>query len=104
VIRQFDLIDNPSPRSRTVAPFLAVIQSHLYDESPTLLVAPMLGMASTTALTKVSLAVSHNREDYVLMLSELGAISRPTAAIVRGSLLPYEDDIRRALDRLFTGF
>ena len=104
MIRQFDLIDNPSPRSRIVAPYLAVIQSHLYDEGPTLLVAPMLRMASTTALTKVSLAVSHNRQDYILMLSELGAISRPTVTIVRGSLLPSEDDIRRALDRLFTGF
>ncbi|WP_269513775.1 CcdB family protein [Brevundimonas subvibrioides] len=104
MIRQFDLIDNPSLRSRIVAPFLVVVQSHLYDEGPTLLVAPMLRMASTAVLTRVSLAVSHQHQEYILMLSELGAINRPTAAIVRGSLLPYEDDIRRALDRLLTGF
>ena len=104
MIRQFDLIDNPSSRSRVIAPFLMVVQSHLYDEGSTLLVAPLLGMASAAVLTRVSLTVSHDRRDYILMLSELGAIRRPTVAVVRGSLLAYEDDIRRALDRLFTGF
>ena len=104
MIRQFDLIDNPSSRSRVIAPFLMVVQSHLYDEGSTLLVAPLLGMASAAVLTRVSLSVSHDRRDYILMLSELGAIRRPTVAVVRGSLLAYEDDIRRALDRLFTGF
>lgn len=104
MIRQFDLIDNPSSRSRVIAPFLMVVQSHLYDEGSTRLVAPLLGMASAAVLTRVSLTVSHDRRDYILMLSELGAIRRPTVAVVRGSLLAYEDDIRRALDRLFTGF
>lgn len=104
MIRQFDIIDNPSPRSRAIAPFLAVIQAHLYDEGPTLLVAPLLKMASAMALTNVSLTVSYERQPYILMLSELGAIGRPTAAVVRGSLAAHEDDIRRGLDRLFTGF
>ena len=81
-----------------------VIQSHLYDEGSTLLVAPLLGMALTAVLTRVSLTVVHERQTYILMLSELGAIRRPAATSVRGSLLSYEDDIRRALDRLFTGF
>lgn len=104
MIRQFDVIDNPSPRSRVIAPFVAVVQSHLYDEGPTLLVAPLLRMAPAAVLTKVSLTVLLDRQAYILMLSELGAISRLTAAVVRGSLTAYEDDIRRALDRLFTGF
>lgn len=104
MIRQFDRVDNPSPQSRTIAPFLMVVQSHLYEEGATLLVAPLLRMASKAVLTKVSLAVSHERQMYILMLSEMGAIRRPTAAIVRGSLIAHEDDIRRALDRLFTGF
>ncbi|MDP3403864.1 MAG: CcdB family protein [Brevundimonas sp.] len=104
MIRQFDLVDNPSPQSRVIAPFLMVVQSHLYEEGPTLLVAPLLRMDSNAVLTKVSLAVSHERQTYILMLSEMGAISRRTVTIVRGSLLAHEDDIRRALDRLFTGF
>lgn len=104
MIRQFDLIDNPSPRSRPVAPLVMVIQSHLYDEGPTLLVAPLFQMDPAALVTKVSLQVRHDDVSYILMLSELGAIDRKVASRVRGSLLPYEDDIRRALDRLFTGF
>ncbi len=67
------------------------------------MVAPLIQMASTAVLTKVSLLVLNDRQHYILMLSELGAISRPAAPLVRGSLVAYEDDIR-ALDRLLTGF
>lgn len=87
MIRQFDVIDNASPRSREIAPFVMAIQSHLYDEGSTLLVAPLLIMASTAVLTRVSLTVLHGCQDYILMLSEIGAIRRPQAAVVRGSLL-----------------
>lgn len=81
-----------------------VVQSHLYDEGPTLLVAPLFQMTPAAVMTKVSLPVVHNGVGYILMLSEMGAIDRKSAGAVRGSLLNYEDDIRRALDRLFTGF
>ena len=81
-----------------------VIQSHLYDEGPTLLVAPLFRMSPAAVLTKVTIQVWHAEVSYILMLSELGAISRRGAGPVRGSLLAHEDDIRRALDRLFTGF
>lgn len=104
MIRQFDLIDNPSQRSRAIAPLVMVVQSHLYDEGPTLLVAPLFQMSPAALLTKVTIPVWHDGVDYILMLSELGAIERRAASKVRGSLLAHEDDIRRALDRLFTGF
>lgn len=104
MIRQFDLIDNPSPRSRPIAPFVMAVQSHLYDEGPTLLVAPLFRMVPAALFTKVSVQVRRNGIDYILMLSELGAIERRAAGVVRGSLLAREDDIRRALDRLFSGF
>lgn len=80
------------------------IQSHLYDEGPTLLVVPLFRMTRAAVITRVTLPVVHDGVGYVLMLSELGAIDRKNAGAVRGSLLAHEDDIRRALDRLFTGF
>ncbi len=104
MIRQFDVIDNPSVRSRAIAPYLVVVQSQFYDETPTILVAPLLKMPRQAVLTRVSLRVEFEREPFVLLLSEIGAIDRrpPTHAV--GSLTRYEDDIRRAIDRLFTGF
>ena len=104
MIRQFDVIDNPSAQSRLIAPFLVVTQSHLYDEGPTLVVAPLLRMPTAAWLTKVSLKVDFNAEPFILMLSEIGAIDRRSAHRPLGSLLVHEDDIRRAFDRLFTGF
>jgi len=103
-MRQFDIIDNPSARSRPVAPYVMVIQSHFFDEGPTILVAPLMRMSREAVLTRVSLAVDFAGAPLILMLSEIGAIDRRPAAHAVGSLIRYEDDIRRALDRLFTGF
>ena len=61
-------------------------------------------MPTAAWLTKVSLKVDFNAEPFILMLSEIGAIDRRSAHRPLGSLLVHEDDIRRALDRLFTGF
>ncbi len=104
MIRQFDVIPNPSARSRPVVPYVVVVQSHLYDEGPTLLVAPLMRMPDAALLSEVSLKVHFLDEPLILMLSELGAIDRQSNFRPLGSLVAYEDDIRRAIDRLFTGF
>jgi toxin CcdB len=104
VIRQYDVVQNPSVRSRPIAPYVAVVQSHFYEEGPTILVAPLLEMGKDALLTKVSLGVQFDGASFILMLSEIGAIDRRAAFRSLGSLVSYEDDIRRALDRLFTGF
>lgn len=104
MIRQFDVIDNPSVRSRSIAPYLIVVQSQFYDETPTILVAPLLKMPMQAVLTSVSLRVAFEGDPFVLLLSEIGAIDRPSTIRPADSLARYDDDIRRALDRLFTGF
>ena len=104
MIRQFDVIDNPSVRSRSIAAYPVVVQSQFYDEIPTILVAPLLKMPMQAVLTRVSLRVEFEGESFVLLLSEIGAIDRRSAPRPAGSMARYEDDIRRALDRLFTGF
>jgi hypothetical protein len=81
-----------------------VVQSHLYDEGATVLVAPLFRMPEEAVLTKVTLRVVHADEAFVLMLSELAALDRRSLGPTRGSLADREDDIRRALDRLLTGF
>ncbi|HZW15819.1 MAG TPA: hypothetical protein VFF66_06150 [Brevundimonas sp.] len=55
-------------------------------------------------LTRVSLRVAFEGDPFVLLLSEIGAVDRRSTTRPAGSLARYEDDIRRALDRLFTGF
>ena len=103
-MRQFDVFPNPSPRSRAAAPFIVLMQSHFVDEMPTALIAPLIREARSGDFTRVSVAVDLNGETLHLSLAEMAPIDR--SGLTRGlaSLRPYEDDIRRALDRLFTGF
>lgn len=104
MIRQFDIVENPSARSRAIAPYVVLLQSHLYDEGLTAIVAPMMMMSAAAALTRVSLPVEVDGTNYILLLSELATVERGALGRRRGSLADREDDIRRALDRLFTGF
>jgi hypothetical protein len=55
-------------------------------------------------MTKVSIRGRHEGQAHFLRLSDLRAIDRLTSGPMRVSLAAGEDEIRRALDRLFTGF
>ena len=83
---------------------VVVLQSHLLAATPTVLVAPLLNDDGRSAYTLISVKVEVNSEPYIVQIAEPAAIDpallkRPTA-----TLSAYEDEIRRALDRLFTGF
>ena len=103
-MRQFDVFPNPSPRSRAAAPFIVLMQSHFVDEMPSALIAPLIRESRSGDFTRVSVLVKLNNEALHLSLAEMAPIARSDLKRSAGSLLPYEDDIRRALDRLFTGF
>lgn len=103
-MRPFDVFPNPSPRSRTAAPFIVLMQSHFVDEMPSALIAPLIRESRSGDFTRVAVSVKLNDEALHLSLAEMAPIRRSDLKRSVGSLLPYEDDIRRALDRLFTGF
>jgi mRNA-degrading endonuclease toxin of MazEF toxin-antitoxin module len=103
-VRQFDVFENPSVRSRAIAPLVVVLQSHLLDDLPTVVVAPLLRTAERPPFTQVGLTVAFDGTDYTLSVAELAATdARPLSRPV-GTLADYEDAIRRALDRVFTDF
>jgi toxin CcdB len=103
-LRQFDVFQNPNERSRRIAPLIVVVQSHLLEELPTVLVAPLLHASERPAYSKVSCAISLGGADYTLSLAELVALDARALAIPVANLVEHEDTIRRALDRVFTGF
>ncbi len=104
MIRQFDVFENPSARSRPVIPYLAIMSSHFLEGIPTVLVAPLVRAAPGDRFTRVSVPVSVRGEELTLSLPEMAPISTKALGPGLGSLSGAEDDIRRALDRLFTGF
>ncbi len=103
-MRQFDVFPNPSPRSRAAAPFIVLMQSHFVDEMPSALIAPLIREPRSGDFTLVSVAVLLNGEPLHLSVAEMAPIARAELKRSTGTLRSYEDDIRRALDRLFTGF
>tara|TARA_R110002051_G_C8483445_1_gene462028 strand:- start:5 stop:316 length:312 start_codon:yes stop_codon:yes gene_type:complete len=103
-MRQFDVFPNPSPRSRVAVPFIVLMQSHFIDRMPTALIAPLIREPRSGDFTRVSAVVRLNHETLYLSLAEMAPILRSSLKRSVGSVTSFEDDIRRALDRLFTGF
>jgi toxin CcdB len=102
-VRQFDLIDNPSERTRAIAPYLLVLQSHLLQRLDTVIVAPVVRDAMRP-LTSIDLSIEFGGEVLNVTLVELFSIEQSLLKTVRGSLAEHEDQLRRGLERLFTGF
>jgi toxin CcdB len=102
-VRQFDLVENPSERTRGVAPYLLILQSHLLDRVNSVIVAPVVRDARHP-IAGIDLVVEVGGEPLTATLAELFSIDRALLKAVRGSLADQEDAIRRAIERVFTGF
>jgi hypothetical protein len=102
-LRQFDVVRNPSLEARNVAPFLVMLSSHHLRGIDEIIVAPLVNDAAET-VGELEILVEVEGERLTLVISEMFSVT-PTG--LRGAVdnLAYlEDDIRRAVDRLFTGF
>ncbi len=102
-MRQFDVFENPSDRSRSYAPYIVILQSHHLAPIDTVIVAPLIADA-LRPLTLIDLPVLVLERPLVAALSELANMPRKLLRSPVASLATEEDAIRRALDRLFTGF
>ncbi len=102
-MRQFDLVENPSERSRAHAPLFAILQSHHLQNLDSVVVAPLLRDAARS-MSALDIDVEVAGEPLVLALGELFGIERSLPKTPTASAAGYEDAIRRGLDRLFTGF
>lgn len=102
-MRQFDLVENPSDRTREVAPYLLVLQSHLLEGADSVIVAPVVRDAKSP-FPGIDLTVEIAGERLTVTLAEVFSLQRALLRGVSGSLAEHEDAIRRGLERLFTGF
>jgi toxin CcdB len=103
-VKQFDVHPNPSAVSLGSFPYVVVLQSHLLAASHGTVVAPMLRQDGRSGFTRISVQVRFQGEDYLVLVGELAVIDTRLVQRPVGDLHAHEDDIRRALDRLFTGF
>lgn len=103
-MRQFDVAANPDAARRPAAPYLIVLQSHLLYGLPTLVVAPLRRIEDVEGITDLQAPVAFDGQNYAIMIAELAHLPSRLVGKSMGSLADYEDTIRSALNRLFTGF
>ena len=99
-MRQFEVYANPSSASVAFAPYVVVLQSH-YIDLKSVVVAPLV---TDKLATSVEIAITFDGQSLVLALTELGSIWAASLRDPLGDLVTYDYEIRRALDRLFSGF
>lgn len=104
MIRQFDVFTTPKSRGSDDAPLVCVVQSHYFEALNTVVVAPLIRASPVHTATQAAVAIVFDGVDYLLDVSLIANIRHQALRMPLGSLIAYEDDIRRALDRLFTGF
>ncbi len=102
-MRQFDAYRNPVPAARGVAPFLVILSSHHLHGLTEVVVAPAVNDAQST-ITELEIPIVIEDQALTLVVSELFSTSAHSLRQRVASLAAHEDAIRRALDRLFTGF
>lgn len=101
-MRQFDVFQNPSSALRDIVPYLVVLQSHHLKPVDSIVVAPLF--RNERPLSELDIPLTFRDEGLVLLVSEIGSVDRASLRKPIGDLTAHEDAIRRALDRLFTGF
>lgn len=88
---------------RAGAPFVVVFSSHLLGDLIEAVVAPVRRSASA-GIPGLEVPMVIEGETLLVSVSGVAGIRATALRNRKGSLLAQEDDIRRALDRLFTGF
>jgi toxin CcdB len=102
-LRQYEVFDNPSPRSRPVAPYVVVIQSHLLEGLPSAIAAPLLIAARAERFPYLSIPVRFRGSDFVLSMFELATFDMRELRDALGDLTEHHDEIVRGLQRIFIG-
>jgi toxin CcdB len=102
---QFDVHDNPFPRSRKRQPFLVILQSDLISRSlDTVVVAPLEEASGVKFADRLNPSVTIDDRSFVLIAQELVTVRKSVLGAPRGSLDHERDQIIAALDLVFTGF
>lgn len=103
-MRQFDVFENPNPRSRFQTPYVVVLQSEPATGPHTVIVAPLVRSVEAAASDRIVVPVMVAGEAFVVLFQAMAAVPRKQLAIPVAHLPTLRDDIALAIDFLFLGF
>lgn len=101
--RQFDLVANPGAGQQPNVPYIVVLQSH-HLPMETTVVAPVRRSDHVEGIVEIEVPVVVDDQPHAIMIAELAHIPTRLIGHAVTNLGGHEDQIRRSLDRLFTGF
>lgn len=102
--RQFDVYDNPDLETRRQAPFVIILQSHLWHRLDTTIVAPIFKQASYPPDDLIVLSGELHGVAVSIDVSLMANVETRLLRQRAGSLDHMHFAFKAALDRLFTGF
>jgi toxin CcdB len=102
-VRQFDVLENLDPESAAYSPFLVVLQSHHLNTLDTVFLAPVI-VDSKRPLTPLDIEVEIEGRRLVLAVAEAAGVPKQGLGKTVASVAKHEDAIRRAFERLLSGF
>ena len=79
-----------------------MLQSHYLEPLDSIIVAPIVRDAARP-MSVLDVAVEIDGEALVMTVGELFSIERDLLKVVRSTLASQEDQVRRAIERAFTG-
>lgn len=85
-------------------PYLLVLQSHLFEALNTLIVAPIFPAEAMPPDNRVLLPIEIDGRTLTVNLALMANIERRGLGAKVTNLLEQDYEIRRGIDRLFTGF
>ena len=104
-MQQFEVFNNPFPRSRERQPFLVALQSDLLARNlDTVVVAPVEAADTGAYADQLNPQVEIDQRSFVLITQELVTVRKNVLGRSHGSVANERDKIIAALDLLFTGF
>ena len=82
----------------------ARVQADFGVTAPTVLAAPLVAASEWRPIPRIDAPVQFEGNEYYLVLTQMAAYPSSAFGQTLGDLLSFEDEISKALDRLFWGF
>ena len=101
---QFDLCENPNPRSRDWAPYIIDLQHDMLRSLNTRIMAPLLKSQprDEPMMQRLNPAISIKGREYFLSTAEMDSVPISELSEVVDSRDAHRDELMAAVDLLFT--
>jgi toxin CcdB len=97
---QFDVYDNPGPRTSKQAPYLVEIQGRFVESLATCVVIPLVCKEYFSGATVLNPVILINGVEYLLSTAEISSVLRKILGSPVASVQSQRTEIIAAIDRL----